>query len=94
VAAAAAQRLEEREMEDAGLFLQQAAARLQSHGYAARCQVVPGTPVESILNEVKTQNADWILMGSRGRQGVTRFFLGSVSHAVLHQTSVPVLVLH
>jgi nucleotide-binding universal stress UspA family protein len=56
--------------------------------------VLPGTPVESILNEVKTQNADWILMGSRGRQGVTRFFLGSVSHAVLHQASVPVLVLH
>jgi nucleotide-binding universal stress UspA family protein len=95
LAAAAAQRLEERELKDAGLFLEQTAARLQSLGYSAHCQALRGTtPAESILNEVKTQNADLILMGSRGRQGVTRFFLGSVSHAVLHQTSVPVLVFH
>ncbi len=53
-----------------------------------------GMPVESILTHAQKQKADLILMGSRGRQGVTRFVLGSVSHAVLHQAPCPLLVFH
>ena len=56
--------------------------------------ILLGMPVESILTHAQKQKTDLILMGSRGRQGVTRFVLGSVSHAVLHQAPCPLLVFH
>ena len=94
VAAATAATLEQRELADARQFLEDTAARLHALGYQAKSQVVIGMPVESILTHAQKQKADLILMGSRGRQGVTRFVLGSVSHAVLHQAPCPLLVFH
>lgn len=47
-----------------------------------------------ILQEATTLRPDLILMGTRGRQGMTRFVLGSASHAVLHKTPCPVLAFH
>jgi nucleotide-binding universal stress UspA family protein len=55
---------------------------------------VVGTPSTMILQEATTLRSDLILMGTRGRQGITRFVLGSVSHAVLHKTPCPVLAFH
>ena len=92
MAALAAQRIQAREGENAQLFLQSAANRLQRLEYTVRSQVLTGTPVDSILDQAKAQRTDLILMGSRGRQGVQRLVLGSVSHAVLHSTRCPVLV--
>ena len=92
IAALAAEPLQARERENAQLFLQSAAHQLQRLGYSARTQVLMGAPVESILEQAKTQRVDLILMGSRGRQGLRRLVLGSVSHAVLHSAPCPVLV--
>jgi hypothetical protein len=36
--------------------------------------------------------ADLLVMGSHGRQGVRRFFLGSVAESVVRESPVPVLV--
>ena len=47
-----------------------------------------------ILQEATSRQADLILMGTRGRQEMTRLVLGSVSHAVLHQMPCPVLAFH
>ncbi len=92
VEAAAAEQLEDRALQSARDFIEDAAARLQALGYHARGRAVLGTPVEMILQEASTLRADLILMGSRGRRGVTRFVLGSVSHALLHQMPCPVLI--
>jgi nucleotide-binding universal stress UspA family protein len=92
LAAAAAETLEQRELESARQFLEHTATRLHALGYQARSQVLLGMPVESILTHAQKHKADLILMGSRGRQGVSRFLLGSVSHAVLHQAPCPLLV--
>lgn len=51
-------------------------------GYQAHGVVVVGTPSTMILQEATTLRSDLILMGTRGRQGITRFVLGSVSHKV------------
>ncbi|HKY71327.1 MAG TPA: universal stress protein [Nitrospira sp.] len=91
-AALAAEPLQARQKENAQLFLQSAVNQLQRAGYSAKTHVVIGTPVESILEEAKKRRADLILMGSRGRQGVRRLVLGSVSHAVLHHPPCPILV--
>jgi nucleotide-binding universal stress UspA family protein len=92
MAALAAQPLQARERENAQLFLESTAHRLQRLDYTVRSQVVTGPPVESILDQAKAQRTDLILMGSRGRQGLRRLVLGSVSHAVLHHAPGPVLV--
>jgi len=88
-AAAATELLEEQ----AG-YLEGVAERLRAIGYQAHGVVVVGTPSTMILQEAATLRSDLILMGTSGRQGITRFVLGSVSHAVLHKTPCPVLAFH
>lgn len=45
-----------------------------------------------IVEAADAFNADVIVMGSRGRSDLPGLLLGSVTHKVLHLTSVPVLV--
>jgi nucleotide-binding universal stress UspA family protein len=71
-----------------------AAERLRALGYQAHGVAVVGEPATTILHEATTRCSDLILMGTRGRQGITRLVLGSVSHAVLHKMPCPVLAFH
>jgi len=75
-------------------YINGVAERLRGIGYQARGVAVVGTPSTIILQEATTLRSDLILMGTRGRQGITRFVLGSVSHAVLHKTPCSVLAFH
>jgi nucleotide-binding universal stress UspA family protein len=89
-AAAAATEILEKQTE----YIEAVAERLRAIGYRAHGAAVVGTPATIILQQANTLRSDLILMGTRGRQGITRFVLGSVSHAVLHKTPCPVLVFH
>ena len=91
-AAAAAATTEK--LEEQAAFIDGAAERLRAIGYQAHGVAVTGTPSDMILQEATTLRSDLILMGTRGRQGITRFVLGSVSHAVLHKMPCPVLAFH
>lgn len=75
-------------------YIEAVAERLCAIGYKAHGVAVVGTPATMILQQAATLRSNLILMGTRGRQGVTRFVLGSVSHAVLHKTPCPVLTFH
>ena len=88
-AAAATERLEEK-----AAYLEGVAERLRAIGYQAHGVAVVGTASSMILQEATTLQSDLILMGTRGRQGITRFLLGSVSHEVLHRMPCPVLAFH
>ena len=92
--AAAAEKLEEQALQSARDYIDGVAERLRAIGYQARGVAVLGTPSSMILQEATKLRSDLILMGTRGRQGITRFVLGSVSHAVLHQMPCPVLAFH
>lgn len=46
----------------------------------------------AILDDAKKWNADLIIVGSHGRKGFSKFFLGSVSQAVCGHADRPVLV--
>jgi nucleotide-binding universal stress UspA family protein len=46
-------------------------------------EVRPGVPKEEILDTATSWPADLVIMGSHGRSGISRFMLGSVSHAVM-----------
>ena len=53
-----------------------------------------GDPAEEILALVRAKPVDLICLGARGRGRVSGALLGSVSSAVLHNSPVPVVVMH
>ncbi len=92
VDAVSAEHMETHSLGKAKDFLDEIAAKLKSYGYQTRVVTMLGTPVEGILQEAKALNPDLILAGSRGRRGITRMVLGSVSHALLHQGTYPLMI--
>lgn len=69
------------------------AERLGSLGYSTIGRVEEGAPAACILKTVSAEGADLIVMGARVRSSVSRFLLGSVSHAVVHHAPLSVLLL-
>lgn len=69
------------------------AAALPSPAYKATGKVSMGIPAATILEEAATAAPDLILMRSKIRTAASRFFLGSVSHAVVHRSTCSVLLI-
>lgn len=92
VDAVLAEQMETHALRKANDFLGEMAAKLIPWGYQTRVVTTLGAPVDGILQEGKALNPDLILMGSRGRRGLTRMVLGSVSHALLHQGTYPLMI--
>jgi nucleotide-binding universal stress UspA family protein len=60
----------------------------------AEVRLVDAAPAQAILDQVAAGHHDLIVVGSRGRGDASSILLGSVSHAVLHHSRVPVLIVH
>lgn len=89
---AVAEKMEAQALEHAREFIEDVATKIRVLGHTMRGVSVLGVPAMMIMHEAEKVGADLIMVGSRGRQGLTRFVLGSVSHAILHQAQCPVLV--
>ncbi|MDM5326679.1 universal stress protein [Neobacillus sp. CF12] len=57
-----------------------------------RTFLLEGNPGQMIVEFVKQNNADFVVMGSRGLSGLKELFLGSVSHYVVQKAPCPVLI--
>jgi|FLYL01.1.fsa_nt_gi nucleotide-binding universal stress UspA family protein len=57
-----------------------------------RERVVEGKAAPAILRVAQEEDADLVVVGSRGRSELASWLLGSVSHAVFHTARRPVLV--
>lgn len=66
--------------------------RARERGVQAEGTVLDGAPRETILTIAATQSAGLIVVGTHGRRGVQRFFLGSIAETIVRESSVPVLV--
>lgn len=67
------------------------AGKLMTARYTVSTKVATGAAASVI--EQEAQSMDLVVVTSHGRKGLSRFLLGSVSHAVVHQVACPVLVL-
>ena len=63
-------------------------------GVSARTLCVDERAADAILDELEGGAYDLVVVGSRGRGDVASIVLGSVSHRVVHESRVPVLVVH
>jgi nucleotide-binding universal stress UspA family protein len=92
-AAATAMEIELEELQTAGLELVEAAsAKARAAGISAATVVRDGTPSRVILDTARRTDSDLIVIGTHGRHGVARFFVGSCAEAVLRESPVPVLI--
>lgn len=73
--------------------IQELQKKLQEKGYIVRAKILQGIPSEEIINYAKKHKAHLIVMGSHGRSAFMEAFLGSVSHSVLKNSPVPVLLI-
>ena len=53
--------------------------------------LVEGVPYDRIARTARHKQADLIVMGTHGRTGVTKFFMGSVAERVIPLAPCPVL---
>jgi nucleotide-binding universal stress UspA family protein len=66
--------------------------RARAAGADATFLVWEGEPGDAIVAAAHSENADLIVVGSHGRSGVSRFFIGSVSDYVVRHAHCPVMV--
>lgn len=80
--------------ESAKRLLDRLEARLKQNleGCSIEKSVFEDFPKSAIIDEAKNWNADLIMVGSHGRKGMSKFFLGSVSQAVSNHADRPVLI--
>ncbi|MHB8147989.1 MAG: universal stress protein [Vulcanimicrobiaceae bacterium] len=72
--------------------LDTAVSACQKEGVKVTTAVGEGDPCDEILRVAKEQHADLICLGTHGRKGLARLFLGSVAEGVLRRAEAPVLV--
>ena len=79
----------------AGKVLDEARAMAEQTGISVEILHVPNAhPATTIIETAKSKGCDLIVMGSHGRRGLKKLFLGSQTSEVLVGGSVPVLVVH
>lgn len=61
-------------------------------GTDVETEVIVGRPARTIIEYSEEHDIDAIVMGSHGRNGLSRILLGSVAESVVRRSSVPVTV--
>lgn len=57
-----------------------------------RVVLMDGDPAEAIIQAAKTESADLVVTGRRGRGGFAELVLGSTSHALTHHLECPLVI--
>jgi nucleotide-binding universal stress UspA family protein len=70
----------------------ESAEELRGAGLHPQVDVRSGDPATEIIAAVERTKADLVVIGSRGRTGATRAFLGSVARKVLMHVGCSVLI--
>jgi nucleotide-binding universal stress UspA family protein len=66
-------------------------ARARKAGVRAKTLLLEGVADQQIIRAARSKKADLIVIGTHGRTGLAKFFLGSVASRVVAGASCPVL---
>jgi nucleotide-binding universal stress UspA family protein len=72
-------------------LMRQLCAVFKDEGVQARALLRHGDVVPSILAEATALQPRFLVLGTHGRKGLERLFMGSVAESVMRQADVPVL---
>lgn len=78
--------------EKAQSYLDGVARRLEKKGLKVRKEIREGKPAESIIDYVGQSGIGTIAMSTRGRTGISRWVLGSVTDKIVHSSCARVMV--
>lgn len=67
-------------------------AAMQAAGIQSTGVIAEGRPDEVVIETAAKEGADLIIVGSRGRTGLMRVVLGSISERIMGQAQCPVMV--
>ena len=67
------------------------AAKAKSGGVRATTALIDGTPAREITRFAKKKHADLLIIGTHGRTGLARLFLGSVASQIVATAPCPVM---
>ncbi|MEB3290155.1 MAG: universal stress protein [Leptolyngbya sp.] len=74
-------------------YLRQLTGKANALGVDAEFRQLVGSPGRVICKAAQQWNADVIVVGNRGRSGLSEFMMGSVSNYVMHHAPCSVLVI-
>jgi nucleotide-binding universal stress UspA family protein len=77
----------------AGRQLAKLADRAKKAGVRASSMMVTGDPSSQIVRVARSQHSDLIVVGTHGRRGFSKFFLGSVAERVIATAGCPVMTI-
>jgi nucleotide-binding universal stress UspA family protein len=72
-------------------IVEEAARTLETLGVSHRTDAVQGNPAPTIAEYAAEYDHDLVVMPTHGREGLSRYLVGSVSEKVVRLSSVPVL---
>ena len=78
--------------ERAETVLNEAAETAAEAGRSVTTESVIGRPAQTIVEYIDEHDIDHVVIGSHGREGLSRVLLGSVAETVVRRASVPVTV--
>lgn len=76
--------------EDARAHIEPLTDVFADHGVPVSHVLRQGDVVEAILQTATDVDADLLILGTHGRKGLERFFLGSVAEQVIRRADIPV----
>lgn len=94
---AAAELLQEAESkigDEVRTTLDSVARKIEAAGVAVKTYACGAEPADALLEVAESTNADLIVVGNRGMEGVKRFVLGSVPNKISHHAPCSVLIVH
>jgi nucleotide-binding universal stress UspA family protein len=86
------EQLLEEAVQEMQVWLHSFVQNAEKQGITAEFEYRIGVPGKQICDLAKTWGADLIIIGRRGRTGLSELFLGSVSNYVVHQAHCSVLI--
>jgi nucleotide-binding universal stress UspA family protein len=76
---------------EARRIVEEASLKAKTAGVDVKGAILEGEPVRQIVSYAKKIKADAIVIGTHGRSGLKRLFMGSVAEGVLRSAPMPVL---